>query len=132
MNKTPPKGIYFVAVAFLAAGLLCSAQLLNVIFAALGIPPGPNIGTMKWVLTAYLLALFLVLYGVAMLVRLHPAPRWVFFAMTAYLMIDLAIAPAGNSPFYSQSRIYLNRILLMLPFVASCIYLFRLKRSELP
>jgi hypothetical protein len=69
LDKKPPKGIYLVAIAFFVAGLLCMAELLNVIFAALGVEQRLNLATIKWVLTGYVLALCLVCYGVALLTR---------------------------------------------------------------
>jgi len=77
------------------------------------------------VITGGLLALFLVCYGVFLLTRLHPAPQWLMFGMTLLLTIRLAAEPAGGSPFYSAQRIYLNRFLLVLPMIASCVYLRR-------
>ncbi len=38
LNKKPPKGIYLVAIAFFVGGVICMAELLNVIFPALGDP----------------------------------------------------------------------------------------------
>jgi hypothetical protein len=123
MITKPPIGIYVVAVVFLFAGLLCVAELLGVMFTWLGVDPGPSTTSMKWLLPGYVLGLCLVCYGVFFLIRLHPAPRWLMFGMTLYLTIQLAVAPADDSPFYSASRIYLNRLLLALPLIASCIYL---------
>jgi hypothetical protein len=64
-----------------------------------------------------------VCYGVALLVRLHPAPQWLMFGMTLFLTVRAAATPAGDSPFYSAPRMYLNRFLLVLPMIASCVYL---------
>ena len=125
LNKKPPTGIYFVAIPFFLGGFICMAQLLNLIFPAVGIPEGLNLGTIKWVLTGYLLALGVVCCGVALLTRLHPAPQWVMFGITLLLTIQVVTWPAGDSPFYSASRIYLNRILFVLPMIASCVYLLR-------
>lgn len=80
------------------------SQLLNVIFFdVLGLPEGLNLATLKWVLTGYVLALCLVLYGVALLARLHPAPQWVMLGITLFLTIQLAAAPAGGSPLLLDS-----------------------------
>lgn len=125
MNNRPPRGIYLVAIVFFASGLVCMAQFLNVAFAAMGIEAGLNIATIKWVVTGYVLALGLVGYGVVLLARLHPVPQWLMFGMTLFLTVQSIAAPAGDSPFYSPSRIYLNRALLVLPLVASCVYLLR-------
>jgi hypothetical protein len=126
MKKPRPKALYLVAVVFFAAGLICIAELVNVISGALGINPAVNL-TNLWVLPAYVLALCLVTYGAGMLVRLHPVPQWLLFAMTVFLTVRFATMPAGDSPFYSEARIYLNRFLLVLPLIASSAYLLRLR-----
>lgn len=118
----PPKGIYAVAVVFFFFGLICSAQVLGMVFGAFGMP-GASLANLKWTLSASLLALGLVLCGVYFMTRMHPAPRWLLFAMTLALGVQFALPPPGASPFHSPGRIYLNRALLMLPLVASCIYL---------
>ena len=122
-----PLGIYIVAVVFLVAGLLCVAELFGAMLAALGIVEGPNVATMKWLLPGYVAGLCLVCYGVFFLIKLHPVPQWIMFGMTCFLTVQLAMAPAGDSPFYSAPRIYLNRMLLVLPLLASCAYLARLR-----
>jgi len=122
-----PLGIYIVAVVFLVAGLLCVAELFGAMLAALGIVEGPNVATMKWLLPGYVAGLCLVCYGVFFLIKLHPLPQWIMFGMTCFLTVQLAMAPAGDSPFYSAPRIYLNRMLLVLPLLASCAYLARLR-----
>ena len=81
--------------------------------------------TMKWLLPGYVMGLCLVCYGVLLLIKLHPVPQWIMFGMTLFLTVQLAMAPAGDSPFYSAPRIYLNRMLLVLPLIASCVYLTR-------
>ena len=72
-----------------------------------------------------MLAFLLVCYGVFGLVRLRAAPQWSLFAMTLLLMFQSLSEPAGNSPFYSGQRIYLNRLLALLPLIASSVYLLR-------
>jgi hypothetical protein len=126
MNK-PPKGIYLVAVVFFLAGLLCIAELVNLIAAVLGINPAINLANLTWVLPGYVLGLCLVAYGAAMLARLHPAPQWLLWTMTLFLMVRFATMPAGGSPFHSEARIYLNRFLLVLPLIVSSAYLVRLR-----
>ena len=123
--KTPPLGIYIVAIVFMFAGLLCAAELFGVLLAALGVAPGLSVTSMKWLLPGYVVGLCLVCYGVFFLIRLHPVPQWVMFGMTLFLTMQLAMAPAGDSPFYSAPRIYLNRMLLFLPLFACCVYLAR-------
>ena len=91
----------------------------------LGLEEGPNLATIRWVLAGYVLALCLVCYGVFLLTRLHQAPQWLMFGMTLFLTVQAVTSPAGNSPFYSASRLYLNRLLFVLPMVASCVYLLR-------
>ncbi len=100
-------------------------ELLSGVFAALGMPEGLNLATLRWVLPGYVAGLCLVCYGVLLLTRLHPAPQWVMFVMTLVLTVRLGLAPAGGSPFYSSPRIALNRALLLLPLIASCVYLLR-------
>jgi hypothetical protein len=123
--KHSQKGIYIVAIVFLFAGLLCVAELFGMMLAALGMTEGPNVATMKWLLPGYVAGLCVVSYGMFSLIRLHPVPQWIMFGMTLFLTIQLAVAPADDSPYYSASRIYLNRILLALPLIASCVYLAR-------
>jgi hypothetical protein len=50
--------------------------------------------------------------------------------LTCFLAVQLTMAPAGDSPFYSALQIYLNRMLLVLPLIASCAYLARLRFFE--
>jgi len=125
-------GLYIVAVVFLFAGMLCVAELFGALLAALGIVEGPNVATMKWLLPGYVVGLCLVCYGVFLLIKLHPVPQWVMLGMTLFLTVQLAMAPAGDSPFYSAPRIYLNRVLLVLPLLASCAYLARLRFRPQP
>ena len=132
MNQPPPKGIYLVAIVFFAAGLLCIAELVNMITGALGIDPGIKMSNLAWVLPGYVVGLCLVTYGAAMLVRLHPAPQWLMWAMTLFLAVDFATMPVRNSPVQSETDIYINRLLLMLPLIAGSVYLLRLRaRSKL-
>jgi cation transport ATPase len=120
-----PLGIYVVAVVFLVAGLLCVAELFGVMLTALGVASGASLASMNWLLPGYVVGLCLVCYGVFFLIKLHPAPQWVMFGMTFFLTVQLTMAPAGDSPFYSAPRIYFNRMLLVLPLIASCAYLAR-------
>jgi hypothetical protein len=117
-----PRGIYAVAVVFFFAGLIVSVQILGLVFALAGWGP-VSLTNVRWSLPLLLVAFFLVLCGVHFLVRMRRLPQWLLFAMTVILMIELAIAPAAGSPFYSPGRVYLNRALLLLPLVASCAYL---------
>ena len=131
-TRSTPSGLYIVAVVFLFAGLLCVTELFGVMLAALGIVQGPNVATLKWLLPGYVIGLCLVLYGVFFLIKLHPVPQWIMVGMTIFLTVQLAMAPAGDSPFYSAPRIYLNRMLLVLPLIASCAYLARLRFRPQP
>ena len=123
MITKKPLGIYFVAAVFLFAGLLCIAEGIGVMLAGLGIDQGLSTTTMKWLLPGYVLGFCLVCYGALSMIRFHPVPQWIMFGMTLFLTIQFAVAPAGDSPFYSAPRIYLNRMLLVLPMIASCVYL---------
>lgn len=118
----PPNGIYAVAVVFFFFGMICAMQAVGLAFWALGVR-GVNLGNLRWTLPASLVAFFAVLCGVYFLTRMHPAPRWLLFAMTLLLGVQFALPPPGDSPFYSPRQLYLNRAILMLPLVASCIYL---------
>jgi len=121
MNRKPPKGIYAVAIVFFVTGLLSLAQFGGVVADAAGFR-GLDLGNAKWVLPAGVVALCLVLYGVALLTRLHPLPQWLMFVMTVLWIIQIGLSPP-DSPFYSPARMYLNRLLLVLPMIASCVYL---------
>jgi intracellular septation protein A len=123
-KKKPPKGIYLVAIVFLVSGLICMAQFLNVVFGAFGVE-GLSLSNSKWIVTGYGLAFCLVCCGVALLTRLHPLPQWLMFGMTVLLTVQMIAWPARDSPLYSAQRIYLNRALMVLPMVASCVYLLR-------
>jgi hypothetical protein len=126
MVKTQPKGIYLAAIVFFAAGLLSFAVLLSLIFAAMGMEPGLSMSNLKWLLPGYVVGLCLVLYGVAMLVRLRPWTVWVMCAMTLFLAFPLLTSEARDSSAYSATRIYINRVLVLLPMFASSAYLVRL------
>jgi len=131
--KKPPKGMYVVAVVFFFSGLMFMAQLLIFLFEFFGVSPALNLGTIQWRLAAYLAALGLILFGVFLLMRLHPVGRWLMLGITVFLTATLLMTPAAATVFYSQPRLYLNRILLLLPMIASCVYLFppRFLRSKL-
>jgi hypothetical protein len=127
----PPAGIYVVAVAFFIAAMVCTVWVLSIVLGALGLDARLNVTTLKWMLPAYVLALCLVCYAVALLVRLHPVPQWVMVGMTVFLLVQAVTTPA-DSPFYSVPRIYLNRTMLLLPMIASCVYLVRLRGRATP
>ena len=131
MNHKPPAGIYFVAVAFFIAAMVCTAWILGIALGAFGLDARLNLTTLKWILPTCVLALCLVCYGVALLTRLHPVPQWVMFGMTMFLLLQAITAPA-DSPFYSVPRTYLNRALILLPMIASCAYLVRLRARATP
>ena len=126
-----PAGIYFVALVFFVAAMLCSIWLLTVLLGALGLDARLNLTTVKWMLPACILVLCLVCYGVWLLAQLHPLPQWMMFGMTMFLLVQAITTPA-DSPFYSVSRIYFNRVLLVLPMIASCAYLLRLRARATP
>jgi hypothetical protein len=121
MNAKPPKGIYAVAVVFFVTGVLSYAQFGGMVANAAGLR-GLHLGNSTWVLSAAVVALCLILYGVASLTRMHRIPQWLMFAMTLLWIIQFAMMPA-DSPFYSPARMYLNRLLVLLPMIASCAYL---------
>ena len=126
--KHPPKGIYLVTVVFFFAGLVCCIDLVPRVTEAMGLirrtgqpfPPG-----YEWNLVGCSLGFCLICYGVVQLVRLRSAPQWAFFAMTLYLTVGSVATPAGNSPFHSEMRIYLNRFLMLIPLIAGSVYLLR-------
>jgi len=120
----PPTGIYIAATAFFPAIGLCVANVLNfLLFSVFGIVEVRNLQTINYVLAGLVIGLCVMCYATYWFVRLHPLARWLMFLMTIVQTIEMLIAPAGNSPFYSPSRIYVNRLLLLLPLFASCIYL---------
>lgn len=132
MQKTTPKGIYVVAVVFFFAGLLFMNQLLIFMFELLGVSTAPSLETIKWPLAASVFALGLTLSGVFLLVRMHPVARWLMLGLTVCLAAMLLLTPAAASVLLSQPRLYLNRVLLLSPLIASCVYLFpaRFPRSK--
>jgi len=127
IKKQPTPAIYAVAFVFFVAASIVLSQLITEVAAPFGFK-GVNVSNAAWVLPAFVIALCVVLYGVLLMTRLHPIPQGLLFAMTIYLIVQAIITPAGSSPFYSASRIYLNRALILLPMVASCVFLFRLRR----
>jgi len=133
MTKPPPKGLYLVAVVFFFTGLLFMNQVLILAFELFGVSLALNPGTIKWRLAVFLMAFGLILYGVFLLMRSHPAGRWLMLGMTVFLAAVLLFTPTAASVLYSQPQLYVNRILLLLPLIASCAYLFwpRPRASEL-
>jgi hypothetical protein len=127
----PPKGLYVVAVVFFLTGLLFITQVLIYTFELLGVSLALNLGTIQWRLGAGLIGLGLILWGIFLLMRMRPASRWLMLGMTAFLAADLLVTPAAVKVLVSEPQLYLNRFALLLPMIASCIYLFRMKRSEL-
>jgi len=129
----PPKGMYVVGVVFFFTGLLFMNQVLIFAFELFGVSLALNLGTIKWRLAVYLMAFGLILYGVFLLIRMHPAGRWLMLGMTLFLTAVLLLTPTAASVLYSQQQLYVNRILLLLPMIASCVYLFksRARTSEL-
>ncbi|HEV3140225.1 MAG TPA: hypothetical protein VGY57_06905 [Vicinamibacterales bacterium] len=123
MPPSTPKGIYVVAVVFFFAALISLLLIVATILGAFGVDPG-NLRTIYWVLAAYFLALLVVLFGTYKLVRLHPVPQLLMFVITAVATVALMIPPQ-DSPFASLSSVYLSRVLLDLPLLASCVYLCR-------
>ena len=126
--KRPPMGIYLVAVAFFFAGLLCIGEVLPLIFYTLGFKRETGLLRQDgyvWVMVGGFLGFCLVCYAVRGLVRLQSAPQWAFFAMTLFITFRCVSEPAGDSPFHSEMRIYLNRFLLLLPLIAGSVYLLR-------
>lgn len=127
----PPKGIYAVAVVFFFTGMLCISLLMPPIYIHLfGFSEKGGLiqqAGYQWVLVGGVLASWLVLYGVYALTRLHPAPQWAMVAMTLFMLFELVFAsqPVDSSPFYSRQQMIFNRLLLMLPLILSCAYLFR-------
>src|SRR6185436_14216636 len=94
--KTPPPGIYLVAVAFFIGAFICVAQLLNLIFFnILGFPLGPNLGTINYVLAGYIAGLLIACGGTYLLIRLHRVARWLMFVVSIVLTIQLLWQPAG-------------------------------------
>lgn len=124
MTKSPPIGIFLVALVFFFGGLLCLAQTLVFAFDLFGISPGLTTGNLQGRLAFYLLLLGLDLFGVYLVVRMHAAAKWLMLGMTLLVAVQLFTAPA-TSPSYSETQLYLNRVLLWAPMLASTIYLFR-------
>src|SRR5687767_5170274 len=108
--KETPKGIYLVAVVFFFTGLLCIADLLPRIFYLFGFERDRGLLWQPgylWVLLGGLLLSWLLCYGDVAMTRLRPAPQWIFFAMTLFLIFRFMLEPAANS----AHRITLPRVL---------------------
>jgi hypothetical protein len=115
-----PKGIYLVAIVFFFGGLLCIAELLKLIFYAVGFERSRGLmfqaGSL-WILISGLLLFWLLCYGVVAVARLRHGARWAFFGMTLFLIFRFLMAPSAN----------FHCVLLALPLIACCIYLWRLR-----
>jgi hypothetical protein len=115
-----PKGVYLVAVVFFFGGLVCIGELLRVIFYALGFERGRGLMFQSgylWVVLCGLLLFWLLCYAVVALARLRYGARWAFFGMTLFLIFRFLMAPAAN----------FHCVLLVLPSIGCCIYLWRLR-----
>jgi len=113
MNRTP-KGLYVVAVVFFLMGLVCIAELLAVIFYALGFERGRGLLFQPghlWVLLAGLLLFWVLCYAVVALVRQRPVGQWIFMAMTVFLAVRFPLC-----------------LVLLPPLIPSWIYLCFLRR----
>jgi hypothetical protein len=115
-----PKGIYLVVIVFFFGGLLCIAELLKLIFYALGFERSRGLmfqaGSL-WILISGLLLFWLLCYGVVAVARIRHGVHWVLSAMTLFLMVRFLTAPAAN----------FACVLLVLPLIACSIYLWRLR-----
>lgn len=128
-GQKPPAGIYIVAIVFFLTAFVCVPALIASVARPFGFN-GINIANVYKAIGIGVVAMCLVLYLVWLLTRLHPLPQWLMFAMTVYLLGAAVMSPATGSPFYSASRIYLNRAVLLLPTIGSCIYLITLRRRS--
>jgi hypothetical protein len=128
-----PKGIYLVAGMFFFSGLACIAELLAFIFHSLGFQQGRGLlfqsGSLLIVLCGLVL-FWLLCYGVVAVARLQVGARWAFLAMTVFLLFRFVTAPATRSVLYSAQWTFVLRIVLLLPVVAACIYLWRFARAQ--
>jgi hypothetical protein len=113
MNRAP-KGIYVVAVMFFFMGLVCIAELLAVIFYALGFERSRGLLFQPgylWVLLSGLLLFWVLCYAVVALVRQRSVGQWIFLAMTFFLAVRFPLC------------------LVLLPPVIPCwIYLYLLRQ----
>ena len=117
-----------MAVTFFVAGLVAVADLGGAAFAWFGVTTPLGLDTLPWTLAAFVIALFALLYGVYLLVRLHPAPQWLMAVMTLYFTLRFFITPADGSVLYSPARVFVNRLVLLLPLIVSCGYLYAVRR----
>jgi hypothetical protein len=125
LTATPtPKLLYVVAVVFFFVALICLMQLITVTRQSFGYN-GPASIAMTVAITVCLACV-----GVYFLTRQYRVASWLMYAMTVYLAFMMFSEPPRATPFYSATRIEVNRILFMLPIVASCIYLARRSLSN--
>jgi hypothetical protein len=115
---TPPKLIYAVAVVFFFEALICLASVLAIIPKSFRYSPAA-------IATAVATIVCAACYGVYLLARQYRVASWMMYAMTAYLAFVMLSGPAAGSPFHSEARVYVNRVILLLPMAASCVYLAR-------
>ena len=118
-TATPtPKLLYVVGVVFFFTALLSLMQVLSLIRESFRYTDPTSIAITVAV------AVCLAAYGVYLLTRRYRVADWLMYAMTVSLGVQM-LMPTQGSAFYSAGQLYLNRALLMLPLVASCLYLAR-------
>ena len=111
------KLIYLVAVVFFVQALICALVVVSVVVQSIwNKSPEATAVTVGVTVCA-------ACYGVYLLIREYRVARWLMYAMTAYIAFVMFRGPAAGSPFDSEARIQVNRIVMMLPMIASCIYL---------
>lgn len=127
----PPKGLYVVAVVFFIASLISIAQLMNVVLPLFNISglSNANVGGLSAIGAV---AFCVAVWATYLLTQQRPVATWLMYAMTLGLGVTMILAPVASSPFYSPSRLYLNRVLMLLPLAASCLYLARRSRTRWP
>lgn len=118
---TTPKAMYLVGLVFFFQALLAALAVVGS-----GVQSLWN-NSPEARATTVGLTVCVACLGVYLLIRNYRVARWLMYAMTAYFVVITLIPPDGPVPPLHQStaRVYVNRVLIVLPMVASCIYLAR-------
>ena len=119
-TATTPKAMYLVAVVFFFQALLAALGVVSLIVLTFA-KRSPEVVAVTVGLTVITASV-----GAYLLVREYRFARWLMYAMTAYFAVMLVLPANPRPPLYeSAATQYRNRALIVLPMIASCIYLAR-------
>lgn len=119
-----PKAMYLVGVVFFVQAVICVFGVIGRINPLLRYRPASIAMTVG-------ISICAACYGVYLLMRDYRAARWLMYAVTAYFVVIMVISPAEPFPplYESPAAQYRNRAVIVLPMVASSLYLARRRRA---